>query len=79
MKSEIELTEDIMAITLKIEANYPELLKFIEEMPDKSDFSDNNITTTNLSGYYDSLDTLFEDYSLSHSSNTEPYMDYFIT
>ncbi len=80
MKSKIKLTKDIIAITLKIKNNYPELSKFLEEMPDKSKFSNNNITATNLSVYYDSLDTLLEDYSISHTSiNPEPYLDYFIT
>ena len=80
MKSKIKLTEDIIAITLKIEDNYPELLQFLNEMPEESKFSDKSVTATNLSVYYDSLDTLFADYSISHTSiNPEPYLDYFIT
>ena len=80
MKSKIKLTKDIIAITLKIDDNYPELSKFLDEMPEETKFSVENVTARNLFGYYDSLDTLFEDYSKSHvSMKPEPYLDYFIT
>ncbi len=80
MKSKTILTKDIISITLEIAENYPELSKYLEEMPEEIKFSDKNITATNLSVYYNSLDTLLEDYSLSHLSIIpKPYIDFFIT
>lgn len=56
MKTEQELNADILNITLKIQNNYPELSKYIDEMPvtiPNKVHPDINIT--NLKSYYNSL------------------------
>jgi len=60
---EKELNSKILKITLKINDQYPELSKYLEEMPvtipvDKKP----EITLKNLSAYYESLNVLLNKY-----------------
>lgn len=63
MKTEHELNDDILNITMKITAEYPELLKYLEEMPVTiPDKKNPEINIKNLKAYYHSLLTLIEGY-----------------
>ena len=67
MKSENEVNEDILKITTTIKQEFPELLKYLNEMPvtiSNSIHPEINIKV--LTDYYDSLDALLTDYALSH-------------
>ena len=67
MKSELEVNQDIINKMLIIEGKYPELLKFIGEMPVKSIEKTRKVTIKNLMEYYDSLDALIKNYVANHS------------
>ena len=68
MKTKIELTNEIMDITLKIERTFPELLKYIDEMPQRSTPPHSNaVDNVELNSYYNSLTTLFNKYAQEHS------------
>ncbi len=62
MKTRIELEKDIISITTKIYQVYPELSKYISEMPVKV----SGIYTKNLKDYYNSLEELLIEYSKTH-------------
>lgn len=69
-EAEKELNSKILKITLKINDQYPELSKYLEEMPvtipvDKKP----EITLTNLNTYYESLNVLLNKYIKEHQSN----------
>ena len=68
MKSELEVNQDIIHKMLIIESKYPELLKFIGEMPLKSIEKTGKVTIKNLIEYYDSLDALIKNYVANHSN-----------
>ena len=70
MKKEAKLNEDILKITMIIKEKYPELLKYIGEMPVRISHEDSEAENMkNLIDYYESLDNLLKDYKLSHISN----------
>jgi hypothetical protein len=59
MKDEKELNADILQVIMKIKETYPELSKYINEIPvstSNADFSETNYK--NLKDYYDSLYSL---------------------
>jgi hypothetical protein len=59
MKDEKELNADILQVIMKIKETYPELSKYINEIPvstSNADFSETN--HKNLKDYYDSLYSL---------------------
>lgn len=63
MKTIDELNDDILKITLKIQAEYPELTKYLTEMPVTiPNVSSPLINVTTLSDYYESLKILLKDY-----------------
>lgn len=67
MKTEQELNADILKISLLIQEKYPELTKYIIEMP--MIILDNvspEINTKSLSEYYDSLLELMKKYAQNH-------------
>lgn len=65
-----ELNDDIQNITTKIATEYPELTKFIVEMPVKNNEEiDENITIQDLKNYYASLESLLKNYSKDHISS----------
>jgi len=67
MKTENELNADILKITTTIKQEFPELLKYLNEMPvtiPNSAHPEINIKA--LADYYNSLCTLMKDYAVSH-------------
>jgi hypothetical protein len=72
MKTEKELNQDILNITLRIGEKFPELSKYLEEMPIKNiDASVFEINSKNLTDYYDSLDALLKNYATNHGGKTK--------
>jgi hypothetical protein len=72
MKTEKELNEDILKITMQIQEKYPELSKNIGETPVKiSDTKDTGINMKILNEYYQSLNNLLKHYATSHGSSTK--------
>lgn len=62
-----EINQKILCKTLDIEANYPELSKYIEEMSITiPDLENPEITLQNLKEYYNSLNTLATNYASTH-------------
>lgn len=67
MKTEIELNEDIIKITKAIKDTYPELIKYISEMPIHINYETNKrLDLKYLQEYYNSLETLLNKYSNTH-------------
>jgi hypothetical protein len=67
MKTEKELNDDILKITMTIKELFPELSKYIEEMPVTIPNSSNpEINIKKLKDYYDSLDNLMKKYATNH-------------
>ena len=65
MASEKEINEKIMTITMKIQKDYPELSKYLNELPVTIPIeSDPEITTRVLTDYYESLVKLLSTYEL---------------
>jgi hypothetical protein len=72
MKTEKELSGDILEITMTIEKKYPELSKYLEETPfEISGAVTSEVNTKNLKDYYDSLDALLKNYVLNHESKIQ--------
>ncbi len=66
----MELNKDILRITLLIQAQFPELSKYIVEMPvtiPNTNTPEINLKT--LNDYYDSLSVLLNKYAGSHGSS----------
>jgi hypothetical protein len=71
MKTEQELTNDILKITMMINEKFPELSKYITEMPVTiPDTDDPEINIKNLSDYKESLESLLKKYAKGHESET---------
>ncbi len=67
MKSKAELEKDILDITLRINKEFPELSKFIKEMPvNVSDSDDEKVNSKNLTEYYNSLVDMSDEYAKTH-------------
>ncbi len=67
-ETEQDLNAKIMKITLEIQEQYPELSKYLEEMPITiPDEKNPEITRKNLGAYYDSLKTVLDKYILEHN------------
>jgi hypothetical protein len=70
MKTEQELTNDILKITMMINEKFPELSKYITEMPVTIPDTDNpEINIENLSGYKESLEALLKKYEKGTQKN----------
>ena len=68
MKTKKELNADILKITMTIQSKYPELSKYIVEMPVTiPDEKNPNVDSKALAEYYDSLEKLLKDYTVSHT------------
>jgi len=66
-ESEKELNSKILKLTMKIKDQYPELSKYIEEMPETiPDKKHPEITQDTLKTYYDSLNMILNKYILEH-------------
>ena len=62
-----EINQKILLKTLDIKTNYPELSKYIEEMPVTIPNLENpQITLQNLKEYYHSLNVLVINYASTH-------------
>ncbi|GAB2810296.1 hypothetical protein [Ferruginibacter profundus] len=72
MKTEAELNDAIVKLTMKIQENFPELNKYLNEMPVTIPDTDNpEMNIKKLQEYYDSLTDLVNKYSLSHNSTDQ--------
>ena len=66
---EKNLNSKILEITMTIMDQYPELSKYLEEMPVTiPDEKDPEITVKKLESYYDSLNSLLNKYVSEHST-----------
>ncbi len=69
MKSETELTEKILKITMTIRNEFPELMKFLNEMPETIPNEESpEINKKILQEYYNSLLDLLRKYAPNHKS-----------
>ena len=69
MKTEKEINKDILKITMEIRDKYPELSKYIEELPVTiPNIAEPEINTKSLMNYYESLDVLLKKYKLEHEN-----------
>ena len=69
MKTEKELNESILMITMKIYSEYPELIKYLLELPVTiPDVSNPKINSKVLNEYYDSLENILKKYSVNQSN-----------
>ena len=69
MKTEKEINKDILKITMEIKDKYPELSKFLEELPVTiPNIAEPEINTKSLMNYYESLDVLLKKYKLEHEN-----------
>jgi hypothetical protein len=67
MKTEAQLNADILKITLMIREKYPELSKYISEMPITiPNVESPEINVKILKAYYDSLEAIMKKYAKSH-------------
>lgn len=68
MKTENDLNQDILNMTLKIKTLYPELSKYILEMPITIPNKANpEMDRKVLTDYYNSLEELLKSYSPTHN------------
>ncbi|MFN0274793.1 MAG: hypothetical protein ACKVPJ_03530 [Chitinophagales bacterium] len=71
METEQELNSKILKITMAMQENYPELSKYIAEMPVTiSDTASPETKNNNLRAYYNSLSSLVENYVREHGHGT---------
>ncbi len=67
METERGLNDKILKITMTIQEEYPELSKYLEEMPDTITNENNSgINIKNLREYYYSLNSLVKNYAREH-------------
>jgi hypothetical protein len=70
MQTEQELIKNINKITLAIEQNYPELIDFLNEMPQTIPIENNpKANLESLQLYYDNLLAFFRNYITEHQLN----------
>jgi len=65
MKTKPELEQNIIEITTNIHQEFPELSKYIIEMPENHSEND-AVNLKNLEDYYNSLEELVNNYALTH-------------
>jgi hypothetical protein len=67
MKTEQAINADILKITMTIQEKFPELSKYIMEMPvTNPDEISPKINLKNLTEYYNSLEALLKKYAPNH-------------
>lgn len=72
MKTKRELNQAILAITQEMRQKFPELCKYLDEMPEISSGNDDHeINNDNLKDYRDSLEELLKNYADEHK-RSEP-------
>jgi hypothetical protein len=70
--AENEWNAKILTITMKIKDQYPELSKYLTEMPETiPDEKDPEITLKNLKVYFESLNSLLNKYILEQAVKSE--------
>jgi hypothetical protein len=70
METEEDINAKILKITMVIQENYPELSKYLNEMPITIPIDSNpKMNVKNLEKYYDSLVILFRNYVAEHQLN----------
>lgn len=70
METEEEINAKIMKVTMIIEENYPELSKYLNEMPITIPIDSRpEVNVQNLQKYYDSLIAIFRNYVAEHQLN----------
>lgn len=57
---------DIVNITIKIQNDFPELSKYIKEVPINSPNISKDISQENLLDYYNSLKMMLKKYAMTH-------------
>jgi hypothetical protein len=68
MKTEKKINKAILKITMKIKEQFPELSKYILEMPVTIPNVENpEMNSKALQDYYDSLETLLKNYTENHN------------
>lgn len=68
MKKEQELSQAILNMTMFIKSRYPELTKYLNEMPIKIVYSPGSeYSRSALKDYYSSLEALLERYKITHT------------
>jgi len=68
MKTEKQLDQQILNITMMIQTNFPELSKYIPEIPVKTSYATGaKINIKNLQDYYNSLKELVNKYAEEHN------------
>jgi hypothetical protein len=71
MKTEKELNDAILTITMKIRNDYPELSKYLSEMPETiPDVTNPEINIKTLTDYYESLQNLLKKYVPNHNQDS---------
>ena len=69
MKTEAQLNDDILKITLMIREKYPELSKYVSEMSITiPDVKSHEINAKILTDYYDSLEAIVENYAQNQTA-----------
>ena len=69
MKTEAQLNADILKITMMIRENYPELSKYISELPiTVPNIESPEINAKILTDYYDSLEAIMKKYAQNHTN-----------
>ena len=72
MKTENEISKDIIETTMGIEEKFPELSKYIDEMPVTIPNANKpEINEINLKDYQSSLDVLLNKYAANHNRFTK--------
>ncbi len=74
MKTNLEWEEDITTITLKIRKEYPELTKYISELP-LNNSGDGQVNGKHLEDYYNTLDEIVRNYGKTHAGSTNAKND----
>jgi hypothetical protein len=70
METEEEINAKILKVTMVIQENYPELYKFLNEMPITIPIDSRpEVNVKNLQKYYETLLTLFRNYVSEHQLN----------
>ena len=68
---EKDLNAKILKTTITIKNKYPELSKYLDEMPDTiPNEKDPEITLKNLSAYYESLNSILKKYKSTHPASS---------
>lgn len=67
MKTKIELEQGIIKLTTKIQTEFPELTKYIIEIPNNNSENE-GVNIKSLEDYYSSLKNILYEYAKTHES-----------